>query len=77
MLCLISLTHLISRSQSGADARVIDAEGRTAMHYAVSNDNARCLRVLLEHSEDVINTRDVRGRAALHLSISTEVLGRE
>ena len=58
----------------GADPRTVDAEGRTAMHYAVSNDTARCLRVLLEHSESVINARDARGRAALHLAISAEVL---
>lgn len=64
--------HVQHLLKAGADARVVDAEGRTAMHYAVSNDNARCLRVLLEHAEDVVNAKDARGRAALHLAISGE-----
>lgn len=62
--------HLI---KVGADPRIVDMEGRTALHYAVSNTTARCLKVLLESApEELINARDGRGRAALHLAISAE-----
>ena len=71
---LLLAVIFIAHQQTGADPRIVDSEGRTAMHYAVSNDNARCLRVLLEHAEGIINARDARGRSALHLAISAEVL---
>eukprot|EP00047_Mylnosiga_fluctuans_P022700 m.124605 g.124605 ORF g.124605 m.124605 type:complete len:1235 (-) comp9354_c0_seq1:147-3851(-) len=64
--------HTLHLLKAGADVTVVDTEGRTALHYAVSNDNARCLRVLLEHAEEVVNYKDARGRAALHLAISAE-----
>jgi len=39
------------------------------MHYAVSNDNARCLKVLVDNAETTVNIKDARLCAPLHLAI--------
>jgi ankyrin repeat protein len=66
--------HCLRLIKGGAQLGVADAEGRTPLHYAVTNDSSRCLKVLLENaSGEEINQKDSKGRTALHMAVSAEV----
>ena len=63
----------LTLGQAGADLSVGDSEQRTALHYAVSNASARCLKILVDSAGPAINQKDSRGRTPLHISIGTQV----
>ena len=63
--------HSLRLLKAGAALDAVDAKGRTVLHYAVCNDAAPTLRVLLEHRDvkKVINAKDVRGQFRVMASV--------
>eukprot|EP00042_Codosiga_hollandica_P052750 m.675950 g.675950 ORF g.675950 m.675950 type:complete len:1695 (+) comp58555_c0_seq10:87-5171(+) len=60
-------THVKLLIKGNADAGVIDAQGRTAVNYAIHYDAAECLSLIISNNRGVLSQRDVKGRTALHL----------
>lgn len=52
---------------------VMDVEGNTALHIAVSRNSLECTRLLLESGADP-NAQNNQGNTALHLAVSTNSL---
>ena len=66
--------HTAKLLKAGATIMVADFENRTPIHYAVCNNAVNCLQILLENRDapDVVNLKDVKGRAALHLAVNSD-----
>lgn len=66
--------HAARLIKAGASMAIADGDGRSAVHYAVCNDAQRCLFVMLQQPgvDKCINSKDNRGRTALHLAIGAE-----
>ena len=58
-----------------SDVGATDSNGRTALHYAVSNSEADVMFLLVEHGAD-INAQDKAGVSPLHLAIEDVALAR-
>ena len=58
-----------------SDVEAVDSNGRTALHYAVSNAEADVMILLVEHGAD-INAQDKDGVSPLHLAIEDVALAR-
>lgn len=53
-----------------ANVSAADSKGRTALHFAASNDNEELVAFLLEHGADP-NVQDLNGSTPLHLATMT------
>ncbi|KAL5506185.1 hypothetical protein EMCRGX_G007779 [Ephydatia muelleri] len=54
--------------EAKADISVSDQDGRTALHYAVSQNYLSCVQVIIETDPNDINLVDTVGWSALHLA---------
>eukprot|EP00056_Hartaetosiga_gracilis_P013197 m.216546 g.216546 ORF g.216546 m.216546 type:complete len:1488 (-) comp13806_c1_seq3:3847-8310(-) len=66
--------HTLHLLQAGSKLSVTDKLGRSALHYAISNDSPACLTMLLSQSPGaaIVNQKDARGRTVLHLAIGEQ-----
>lgn len=63
-------TFTIRTRTGGADIRAKDKEGKTALHWCVSNTSARTARLLIHLAPDLLRERDREGRSPLHLALA-------
>lgn len=66
------LGHCKRLLKAGASLQPGDEQGRTAVHYAVTNLADDCLKALIKSPDCPINSPDAAGRTALHLAINRD-----
>ncbi|EDQ88810.1 uncharacterized protein MONBRDRAFT_32632 [Monosiga brevicollis MX1] len=62
--------HLILLLERGADPRLGDRHGRTALHYSITQRAQACFTRLLSECPEVLNLADAQGRTPLHVAVA-------
>eukprot|EP00117_Sycon_ciliatum_P032239 scpid22323/ scgid0979/ Inversin len=60
--------HLSTLLKAGASPKAVDMEGKTAMHWAVTNTDATCITTLHQAYPAIVNMRDIYSETVLHVA---------
>ncbi|MDP0588885.1 MAG: ankyrin repeat domain-containing protein [Candidatus Endonucleobacter bathymodioli] len=64
--------YLKTLLSEGANANEADADGYTALHFAIEEGNIECLRLLLDVENILVNVPNNEGYTPLHFAVKTD-----